>query len=64
MDAVARAAGIPITEVRRATMLSGESGEYQIVEGVHAIILHLMTQYFKDYFNRLIELPAARAKPV
>lgn len=27
------------------------AGEYELVEGVHAIILHLMTKYFKDYFD-------------
>ena len=26
-------------------------GEYGIVESVHATVLHLMTEYFKDYFN-------------
>src|SRR3989344_8251099 len=30
-------------------------GKYEIVEGVHAIILHLMTKYFKDYFDHLVE---------
>ncbi len=28
-------------------------GKYEIVEGVHAIILHLMTKYFQDYFDHL-----------
>lgn len=32
-----------------------EKGEYEIVEGVHAVILHLMTKYFKDYFDHLVE---------
>jgi len=31
-----------------------EKGEYEIVEGVHGVILHLMTKYFKDYFEHLI----------
>lgn len=26
-------------------------GEYGVVESVHAAVLHLMTEYFKDYFN-------------
>lgn len=26
-------------------------GEYELVEGVHAIILHLLTKYFKNYFD-------------
>lgn len=32
-----------------------KNGEYGIVEGVHAIVLHLMTEYFKDYFDHLVE---------
>ena len=26
-------------------------GRYSIVEGIHAVILHLLTQYFQDYFD-------------
>lgn len=26
-------------------------GEYELVEGVHAIILHMMIKYFKEYFD-------------
>lgn len=32
-----------------------EKGRYGIVEGVHGVILHLMTEYFKDYFNHMME---------
>jgi len=32
-----------------------EKGNYFIVESVHGTILHLMTKYFKDYFNHLVE---------
>jgi D-sedoheptulose 7-phosphate isomerase len=32
-----------------------EKGAYGIVEGVHGVILHLMTEYFKDYFGHLTE---------
>ena len=28
-----------------------EKGKYSIVEGIHAMILHLITQYFQDYFD-------------
>lgn len=28
-------------------------GEYELVEGVHAIVLHLMIKYFKDYFYHI-----------
>lgn len=30
-------------------------GEYEIVESIHSAILHLMTKYFKDYFNHVAE---------
>ena len=36
-------------------LVSTEKGEYEVVEGVHAVILHLMTKYFKDYFDDLEE---------
>lgn len=29
-------------------------GRYEIVEGVHAMILHLIVNYFRDYFDHLI----------
>jgi D-sedoheptulose 7-phosphate isomerase len=29
------------------------AGEYGVVESVHGVILHLMTEYFKDYFKHL-----------
>lgn len=32
-----------------------EKGAYEIVEGVHAVILHLMTKYFKDYFEHQLK---------
>lgn len=31
-----------------------QKGRYDIVEGIHAVILHLITKYFQDYFNHLI----------
>ena len=30
-----------------------EKGEYELVEGIHAVILHLITKYFKNYFDYL-----------
>lgn len=30
-------------------------GEYELVEGVHDVILHLMTRYFRDYFEHIAE---------
>lgn len=34
-------------------LVESEKGEYELVEGIHAVILHLMTKYFKSYFNYL-----------
>lgn len=34
-------------------LVKTEKGEYGIVESIHGTILHLMTQYFKDYFDHL-----------
>ncbi|MBI4009513.1 SIS domain-containing protein [Candidatus Roizmanbacteria bacterium] len=36
-------------------LISTRKGQYGIVESVHATILHLITEYFKDYFNLLLE---------
>ncbi|MDO8469643.1 MAG: SIS domain-containing protein [bacterium] len=32
-------------------------GDYEIVESTHDTIMHLMTRYFKEYFNHLVEHP-------
>ncbi len=32
-----------------------KKGEYELVEGIHSVILHLMTKYFKNYFDYLEE---------
>ncbi|MGC9611140.1 MAG: SIS domain-containing protein [Minisyncoccia bacterium] len=32
-----------------------EKGQYEVVEGIHAVILHLIIKYFKDYFDHLEE---------
>jgi len=32
--------------------------EYELVEGIHAIILHIFTKYFKEYFDAVINLQA------
>jgi len=31
-------------------------GEYEVVEGVHAIILHMIVKYFKNAFNYMVEI--------
>ncbi|HWO24174.1 MAG TPA: SIS domain-containing protein [Kofleriaceae bacterium] len=36
-------------------------GAYGIVEGIHAVILHLFTKYFQDYFDH--EAARAQGKP-
>jgi D-sedoheptulose 7-phosphate isomerase len=36
-----------------------EKGRYEIVEGIHAVILHLFTKYFQDYFDHLLERRAS-----
>jgi D-sedoheptulose 7-phosphate isomerase len=35
-----------------------EKGEYEVVESVHGTVMHLMTKYFKDYFDHLVERSA------
>jgi D-sedoheptulose 7-phosphate isomerase len=34
-------------------LISTEKGTYELVESIHAVVLHLMTKYFKDYFDHL-----------
>ncbi len=34
-------------------LVKTEKGQYGVVESVHGAILHLMTEYFKDYFKQL-----------
>ena len=33
-----------------------EPGQYELVESVHGALLHLITKYFKNYFDHLAEL--------
>ena len=35
--------------------ISTAKGQYELVESVHGVILHLMTRYFKDYFDYMTE---------
>lgn len=37
-------------------------GEYEIVESVHDAVMHLMTKYFKDYFDHLVERKEEKEK--
>ncbi len=36
-------------------LVKTDRGDYGVVESIHGTILHLMTEYFKDYFDSLIE---------
>ncbi|MEK7188178.1 MAG: SIS domain-containing protein [Patescibacteria group bacterium] len=35
-------------------LVKTEKGQYEIVESVHHTIMHLMTKYFKEYFDHMI----------
>jgi D-sedoheptulose 7-phosphate isomerase len=35
-------------------LVKTEKGQYEVVESVHHTIMHLMTRYFKDYFDHLV----------
>ncbi len=34
-------------------LIPTKPGEYGVVESVHGVVLHLITQYFKDYFSHI-----------
>jgi len=36
-------------------LIPTEIGAYELVEGIHGVVLHSMTKYFKDYFDHLLE---------
>ncbi len=41
-------------------LVKTEKGQYEIVESVHHTIMHLMTKYFKDYFDQLVQKGSAQ----
>jgi D-sedoheptulose 7-phosphate isomerase len=41
-------------------LVSTPKGEYEAVESVHGAIMHLITRYFVDYFDRLVERSNAK----
>jgi phosphoheptose isomerase len=43
-------------------LIATTQGEYELVEGIHAIVLHIFTKYFKDYFADVLLLRKDRAK--
>jgi D-sedoheptulose 7-phosphate isomerase len=49
----------PLSDAR--ILVSTKKGEYELVEGVHGIILHMFTKYFKDYFDYIIALREEKA---
>lgn len=36
-------------------LVKTEKGEYEVVESVHGTVMHLITKYFKDYFDHVVE---------
>ena len=36
-------------------LIATEKGQYGVVESVHGTVLHLITEYFKNYFNHLAD---------
>ncbi len=36
-------------------LITTSKGEYELVETTHDTVMHLMTKYFKDYFDHLVE---------
>lgn len=41
-------------------LVATDKGDYELVEGIHSVILHLMTKYFKSYFDYLEESKAKK----
>lgn len=37
-------------------LVATDPGEYELVEGVHGVILHMMVKYLKEYFSALASL--------
>lgn len=42
-------------------LITTTKGDYEVVESVHDAIMHLMTKYFKDYFDHVVERGAKQA---
>lgn len=40
-------------------LVATPKGEYEVVEGVHAVVLHMIVKYFKSYFDYLVEVGRA-----
>ncbi len=44
----------------RGYVIPTTQGEYELVEGIHAIVLHIFTKYFKEYFDHVFVLGQGR----
>lgn len=42
----------PISDAK--ILIATPKDEYELVEGIHAIVLHIFTKYFKDYFDHVL----------
>lgn len=40
-------------------LVSTQKGRYEVVESVHGMVTHLITRYFVDYFDHLVELASS-----
>jgi len=41
-------------------LITTTHGEYELVEGIHAVVLHIFTKYFKEYFDHVLLLQKDR----
>jgi D-sedoheptulose 7-phosphate isomerase len=41
-------------------LVPAPKGEYELVESVHETIMHIMTKYFREYFDHVVERAAGR----
>jgi len=44
----------PISDAK--ILVATPQGEFELVEGIHAIVLHIFTKYFKEYFDHVLLL--------
>ena len=41
-------------------LIATTQGEYELVEGIHAIVLHIFTKYFKEHFDHALRFKKER----
>jgi D-sedoheptulose 7-phosphate isomerase len=44
----------PISDAK--ILVGTPKGEFELVEGIHAIVLHIFTKYFKEYFDHVLRM--------